>query len=338
MNEALPIIDTAKFSEHLRVRGIRPEQQQILITNFKGSQQEQDLSAPTNCAGYGRIHHFRRPQPHPWPSNPLPIDPAARALGLPQLDEIQAQVFQNAICSWRCWYCFVDFDLLSANPAHAQFMSADDLLDLYVAERTRPVVIDLSGGQPDLVPEWSLWMSDAIARRGLTTSVYLWTDDNLSNDYLWRFLKSEEIERLRRSANYGRVGCFKGFDEKSFSFNTKAAPALFYEQFGLMNRLVTAGFDVYGYATFTGTSDNEMHILMSRFVDSLQEQVHPLFPLRTIPLRIGAFTPTKGRMREEHVKAMAVQETAIYAWNAELEKRFCPEQRAANITLHRLSQ
>jgi len=257
---------------------------------------------------------------------------------LPRLDGIQAQVFQNAICSWRCWYCFVDFDLLSANPAHAQFMSSDDLLDLYLAERTRPLVIDLSGGQPDLVPEWSLWMSDAIARRGLTTSVYLWTDDNLSNDYLWHFLKPEEIERLRKTVNYGRVGCFKGFDEKSFSFNTKAAPALFYEQFGLMNRLVTAGFDVYGYATFTGTSDDEMDVLMSRFIDSLQEQVHPLFPLRTIPLRIGAFTPTKGRMREQHVTAMAVQETAIHAWNAELEKRFSPEQRTANITVHRLSQ
>jgi uncharacterized Fe-S cluster-containing radical SAM superfamily protein len=338
MNEALPIIDTAKFSEHLRVRGIRTEEQQILITNFKGTKQEQDLSVPSNCAGYGRIHHFRRHQPHPWPSNPLPIEPAARALGLPHLDEIQAQVFQNAICSWRCWYCFVDFDLLSANPDHARFMSSDDLLDLYLAERTRPVVIDLSGGQPDLVPEWSLWMSDAIARRGLTTSVYLWTDDNLSNDYLWRFLKSEEIERLRRTANYGRVGCFKGFDEKSFSFNTKAAPELFHEQFALMSRLVLAGFDVYGYATFTGTSDRGLDILMARFVDSLQERVHPLFPLRTIPLRIGAFTPTKGRMREEHVRAMAVQESAICAWNVELEKRFSPEQRAANITLHRLGQ
>jgi uncharacterized Fe-S cluster-containing radical SAM superfamily protein len=311
MNEALPIINTSKFSEHLRVRGIRTEQQQILITNFKGSQQEQDLSVPTNCAGYGRIHHFRRPQPHPWPSNPLPIDPAARALGLSQLDEIQA---------------------------HAEFMSADDLLDLYLAERTRPVVVDLSGGQPDLVPEWSLWMSDAIARRGLSRSVYLWTDDNLSNDYLWRFLKPEEIERLRRTANYGRVGCFKGFDEKSFSFNTQAAPDLFYEQFRLMKRLVTAGFDVYGYATFTGNSNDEINILMSRFVDSLQEQVHPLFPLRTIPLRIGAFTPTKGRMREEHVKALAVQETAICSWNAELEKRFSPEERAADITAHRLGQ
>jgi hypothetical protein len=217
-------------------------------------------------------------------------------------------------------------------------MSADDLLDLYLAERTRPVVIDLSGGQPDLVPEWSLWMSDAIARRGLSASVYLWTDDNLSNDYLFRFLKPEEIERLRRNANYGRVGCFKGFDEESFSFNTKAAPDLFYEQFRLMKRLVTAGFDVYGYATFTGNSNDEIDILMSRFVDSLQEQVHPLFPLRTIPLRIGAFTPTKGRMREEHVKALAVQETAICAWNSELEKRFGPEERAANITAHRLGQ
>jgi len=105
-----------------------------------------------------------------------------------------------------------------------------------------------------------------------------------------------------------------------------------------MSRLVRAGFDVYGYATFTGTSHHGLDILMARFVDSLQERVHPLFPLRTIPLRISTFSPTKARMREEHVKAMAVQEEAICAWNAELEKRFSPEQRAANITLHRVGQ
>lgn len=106
----LNIIDTKKFSAHLRRRGLLRAEKRILITNFRGSKQGEDFTVPPNCDGFGRIHHFRRRQVPPWPENPLPIDPAAKALGLGEIDTVEAQVFQNAICSWRCWYCFVDFD------------------------------------------------------------------------------------------------------------------------------------------------------------------------------------------------------------------------------------
>ena len=50
------------------------------------------------------------------------------------------------------------------------------------------MVLDLTGGQPDLVPEWILWMMCELRARGLERKVYVWSDDNLSNDYFWRFL------------------------------------------------------------------------------------------------------------------------------------------------------
>lgn len=140
--EALTIIDTEKFSASLRSRGVKHDQRQVLVTKFSGSEQEKDLSQPANCGGFGRIHHFYRNQGPDWPDNPLPIDPVTHALGLPHADSIKAQVFQNAICSWRCWYCFVDFDLLSANLSHSEFKTANELLDLYLAEPERPLLID----------------------------------------------------------------------------------------------------------------------------------------------------------------------------------------------------
>ena len=142
-------------------------------------------------------------------------------------------------------------------------MSADELIDLYLAENDRPKIIDLSGGQPDLVPEWGLWMADSLSRRGLDQDVYLWTDDNLSNDYLWNCLSRDEIRRLASYRNYGRVGCFKGFDEHSFSFNTLAGRELFKNQMVLMRRLIDTGFDVYGYATFTSDDDTNLAALMA---------------------------------------------------------------------------
>ena len=33
--------------------------------------------------------------------------------------------------------------------------------------------------------------------RGLEGSVYLWSDDNLSNDYFWQHLGSEDIDLIR---------------------------------------------------------------------------------------------------------------------------------------------
>lgn len=329
-------IDTEKFSSALRKRGIDTAERRILVTRFDGSRQSQDFALPANCRGFGRIHHFRRFQGEGWPLNPLPIDPALDALGLSHSDSLEAQIFQNAVCSWRCWYCFVDFDLLSANPEHSAFKTVGELLDLYLSEPYRPVVIDLSGGQPDLVPEWVLWFADELKERHLDKSVYLWSDDNLSNDYLWRYLNSEEIRRLIAYPNYGRVGCFKGFDEHSFSFNTRADASMFSVQFQLMKRIVRAGFDVYGYATFTSDSDENIFRLMADFVDRLQSEVHPLFPLRTVPLRIREYTPTLNRMGAVHERALKIQEIAVAAWKEQLERRYPRVTRQKRIYEHRM--
>lgn len=249
---------------------------------------------------------------------------------------MQVQVFQNAICSWRCWYCFVDYDLLSGNQKYAEFKTAAELLDLYDAEPQAPRVIDLSGGQPDLVPEWSLWMADELRRRGKANSVFLWSDDNLSNDYLWRYLSDLEVERLASYRNYARVGCFKGFDETSFTFNTNAEPELFLRQFDLMHRLVCAGFNVYGYVTLTSNDRSFIRNRVARFVDLLQEKINPKFPLRVIPLRIRQFSPTRSRMKQEHQQAMDIQQEAVDAFVYELKTRFTDSERERNIFEHRI--
>jgi uncharacterized Fe-S cluster-containing radical SAM superfamily protein len=329
-------IDTEKFSSKLREKGIDLKEKKILVTKFVNSEQGHDLTLPPNCSGFGRIHHFKRATNNHFPLNPLPIDPACHALGIPETDIMQVQVFQNAICSWRCWYCFVDFSLLSANPNHSEFKSVSELLDLYEAETFKPPIIDLSGGQPDLVPEWCLWFADEIQKRGLQNRIYLWSDDNLSNDYLWQFLSRSEISRLASYKNYGRVGCFKGFDEDSFAYNTLAEPSLFNNQFKLMRRLVDAEFNVYGYCTFTATSDSLIRNKMQAFVDRLQSEVHEYFPLRTIPLEIVAYTPTKKRMQQDHYRSIEIQKLAIEAWNEEIHSRFSGETRALKIHDHRL--
>lgn len=327
----LPVIDTAAVSARYREAAARPEERRLLVTDFRGSQQEQDLTDPTNCDGLGRVRHFRRRTSPGWPPNPLPIDPASRFLGLAPADTIRAQVFQNAVCNWRCWYCFVPFNLLSAHPKHSRWVTAGELVDLYLREQNRAPVIDLSGGQPDLVPEWVPWTMQALRDRGLEGSVYLWSDDNLSNDYFWQYLGDADRELIRTFRGYGRVGCFKGFDAESFAFNTAAAPGLFDRQFDLFGRLVALGVDVYAYVTLTAPSADGIADRVARFMDRLQS-VSLLLPLRVVPLEVQVFTPVESRLSPARRDALVHQRRAVESWTQELEDRFPAAVRGLPIT------
>lgn len=315
------MIDTDSFSARLRERAVRLDRRELLVANFAGSGQEPDLRDPPNCGGVGRIRHFTRATSDAWPENPLPIDPALAFLGRPRSDSIRAQVFQNAACNWRCWYCYVPFNLLSAVEKLGAWMSADTLVEQYLAQEDRPDMIDLTGGQPDLVPEWIPWTIEALERAGVADSVYVWSDDNLSNDYFFRYLTTDVQRRVAEHPGYGRVCCFKGFDETSFSFNTKATPELFDRQFELFRRLLATGMDLYAYATFTSPSPEAIPTAMASFVDRLQ-RIAEVLPLRLVPLEIAEYGPVLPRIRDEHRRSLDVQQVAIAAWQEELAKRF----------------
>ena len=325
------MINTDDWSSQWRRAGIDVDTGRVLVTNFLGTEQEPDLSEPPNCGGLGRIRHFKRATSQGWPSNPLPIDPARKALGLGPGDSLRAQVFQNAVCNWRCWYCFVPFNLLSANRKYSEWVTAHELVDLYLEQPARPMMIDLTGGQPDLTPEWVPWMIREIQARGLEDSVYLWSDDNLSTDYFWRYLGDEDIELLSSAENYGRVGCFKGFDEESFSFNTLADGSLFNRQFDLFRRFVDIGVDLYAYVTLTSPTYGGIADRIRRFVDRLQT-VHENLPLRTVPLEIQVFAPVQSRVKDEQREALRVQQMAMEAWCRELEGRYTLKERTSQIT------
>lgn len=328
-------IDTEKVSATLRRKGIDIETKRVSITNFLGSDQEKDFKDPSNCNGFGRVRSFKFSTSSNWVNNPLPILPAAKALGLKPDSTIRAQVFQNSICNWRCWYCFVDFSLLKGDEKHSSLLTADELVDLYLKESDPPPMIDLSGGQPDLTPEWVPWMMEVLTKKGLDDKVYLWSDDNLSNDYLWKYLSASQIEMMLKYKLYSRVSCFKGIDEKSFALNTKADPKLFTNQFDLCSRLIETGFDLYGYITLTAETSTNFETAVPKFLDQLQNK-NQMFPLRVIPLEVKMYQPLAPRMNDTFEDMMKGQYPALEVWNKELEKRFTREQLNLPITEIRL--
>ncbi|MEV6829276.1 radical SAM protein [Amycolatopsis sp. NPDC051102] len=318
------MIDSDSWSPELRLRGLDQDKRAVSLSVLADSSQEEDLSEPANCSGLGRIRHFTHTTANGWPDNPLPWLPARRHLGAGAVPSAgcKAQVFQNSVCNWRCWYCYVPFSLLRGDPAKSRFVTADDMVDMYLGLDDRPVVLDLSGGQPDLVPEWVVWTMEALRERHAQDRVFLWSDDNLSNDYLFRYLTEDQLEVLSSYQGYGRVGCFKGFDDTSFAFNTGALPELFDRQFTLFERLLTIRPDTYAYVTFTAPAIPPTGAIsaMRRFADRLQALDDTLLA-RTTPLRIDVFTPVAPRMRSAHQTALTVQEAMVDAWNTVLAER-----------------
>jgi len=61
-------IDTDAVSARYRAQAVDLENQRLLVTNFRGTEQEQDLSEPPNCEGFGRLRHFRRVTCAGWPA------------------------------------------------------------------------------------------------------------------------------------------------------------------------------------------------------------------------------------------------------------------------------
>jgi hypothetical protein len=173
-------------------------------------------------------------------------------------------------------------------------------------------------------------MMRELKQRGLDRSVYLWSDDNLSNDYFWRFLTPDDINLVSGYANYGKVCCFKGFNRESFAFNTAATPDLFDQQTALFARYVELGIDVYGYATFTTPHEHRIAEDMGTFVDRLQS-IRPNLPLRVVPLEVQVFAPVPGRMTDQHQRALEIQWSAIRSWNYELERRFSADLRRTPV-------
>jgi uncharacterized Fe-S cluster-containing radical SAM superfamily protein len=307
---------------------------EFLLARISGSDQEKDLSRPPNCNGFGRIRHFKRWLDDDW-LDPLPMDPMSKSLKVPYVDLVEAQVFQIASCNLRCWYCFVPDNLKKGNQISASSFTGQEMIDLFACADNQVRLLDLSGGNPELVPEWLVDTMKALDKRGLKEHVYLWSDDTLTTDYFFQFLSKEERKIICEYPHYGKVGCFKGFDESSFHFNTNLGKAFYKQQFELFSRYLEMGLDIYGYVTFTSDNIEGIDGKINDFINRLKK-IHPLLPLRIVPLKIVLFSPVEQRINVTYETAMINQLVVHKEWQKQLraiynEDQLC--QRICDISL-----
>jgi uncharacterized Fe-S cluster-containing radical SAM superfamily protein len=327
MLEKSKAIKVDEFGSYLRDMLIDKDNQTILISDLRSSEQSTDIHN-INCEGYGRVWHKSIESEPSWGEIVLPYYPAAWKLGISRAEASIIQVFQTAGCNYRCWFCYVDYKLLKADLKRSKRFSASDIVNLLTKESFIPKVIRLSGGQPDLTPEWTIWMMRALINEGIHKSTYLWLDDNLSNDYAWRYLSDEDWELMLNYSNFGRVGCLKGFDDTSFNFNTHAPSEHFSRQLDILSRLVKTGLDVYVYLVMTTPSLDKVGDKIEILLDKLQK-IHPNLPLRVSPLKIKPYTPTSSRMNTTEALSMEQnQYHVLNTWKESLHRRYSSDQLA----------
>ncbi|MDW9970420.1 hypothetical protein GOB98_10515 [Sinorhizobium meliloti] len=306
----------------LRDKLVRRAEQQILVAHLIGSHQAEDEYSYVNCEGVGRERVYTSFQLH-FDERQRPGPAAARFGRLETGRPIRTQVFQVAGCDLRCWYCFVDFQLLSGLNNRGRWLTAQDLFELMKSSGEYPPVIELSGGQVELVPEWTLWMMRELERLRLDGEIAVWSDDNLTSDFFWRFLSPTEQSYVKSFPRYSRAVCLKGFDEESFEVNTGFPGEIFLRQIEILNRLISEDFPLVIYLTVVDKArpDEVVEAKMASFAQIL-EAIRPGLSRDVIPLRMASFRNMMRRANSHRLEMFGLQRARFCAWQKTVETHF----------------
>lgn len=331
-------IDPTKMADYFREKAFRPNTKEVFISKIPPEELAGSTFAKINCDGYGILRKSVTNRAEDWPEINILSEVASSKLGVAPDDLKTTQIFRNGACNYRCWFCFVDFQYLKCNPELGDYKTAEELLDLHTKEPEPARIISLTGGQPDITPEWTLWTMQALEQKNMQDTHYLWQDDNLSSYSLWNHLKPEEIEHMRNYKNYGRATCIKGISPENFYKNTNSAPANFYRQIDVLKKLVIEGFDIYTYLILLEEDVVHAQKAIPLLLDTIQKDVHPNMPLRIFPSKVVEYNETIKRSNPIRERMLQNQYALLEIWNSEMEKRFSAKEREVpksqvNLTL-----
>ncbi|HCC06718.1 MAG TPA: hypothetical protein DEP72_00935 [Clostridiales bacterium] len=327
--------DLKANNEVLRSKIIDLDNKHIRLVRVGSTDQTKDIQLDTNFGGYGRIKSFKGEAKDNWPVNIIQLKEVCKNLSMPYSNKLKAQIFQLVGCDLRCWYCFVPNDSLKPNEDISDWVSAEEMIDAFVNQSETNQLIDLSGGNPALVPEWVLWMIRELRKRNIEDKVILWSEDNLSSDMFFEKLSKEEIQEIVTNKNYARLCCLKGYNEESFAFNTGLNKEGFKFQFERLKKLYDTGMIIYPYVTMTTPNLGNLKNDVKTFVDKLQD-IDEKLPLRTILVQIKEYEITKERIEASSRKSLEEQSLinqleVAKVFMDELTDRYSKDEIAENI-------
>lgn len=177
---------------------------------------------------------------------------------------------------------------------NSKFFSAKELVDMYLSLDVPPKNIDISGGSPDLVPEFIYWFLKELENRGLMGKVSIWVDSNLEYEH-FRTLSPDVVSYIAEFPNIMFLCSLKGWDEESASLNARSKN-VFKNQIKGIEFLIKSKIPFYFYLTFVSVN--------SKITPDIKELFRILYcidrsvPLRAIVLKVSSFSAMSSKSIE----------------------------------------
>ena len=200
---------------------------------------------------------------------------------------------QVGACNLNCFWCFVSDELREGKIG--DYFSVKDVIKMWRSNEEKGI-LRITGGEPFLAPEFLIEIGQELKKLE-EKQRYLWIDTNLlgkNYDSVAKNLSDLEIP-------FGICGCFKGFDEETFKFNTKAPKNLFSKQFinaqTILNNLYNNG-ELFFYVPeiLENINEKEIEKKINSFYEQLVLKVHKLAPLRVTILKIKEYEANKEKL------------------------------------------
>lgn len=202
-------------------------------------------------------------------------------------------------CNLNCHYCFVDSDLRNAK--NGEYFTGDEIVELFFNEFPNRGMFRISGGEPFLAPGFILDVARKMSASG-KKGYYLWVDTNL----LGSFYK-EVLLTMNALVPYGVCGCFKGFDEEDFAYQTNAPSTRYANQFRNARKIIQT-IDGMGEAFFyipeitEKISEAEVREKIRTFIQK-QQDIHQNLPLRTTVLELKEYNTNKDSIKKDRLES-----------------------------------
>jgi len=199
-------------------------------------------------------------------------------------------IFQIAKCNYRCWYCYVDRQLLLGQEAVddvqlAHWFTPEEIIGMF--KESGKKVLRLSGGEPTLYPNF---MTE-LARWMIGQDSLLWFDTNMSTgkDFFEAWEGYFDLHYTSKP-HAGIVGCFKGFCSEDAM---NMAGANLDEQFVFAERLIKQrDLEVFFYVPGLVCRGASPSVVKS-FFDRMRKDIDEYAPLRTHVLQIKNYSSTE---------------------------------------------
>jgi len=282
-----------------------PKEGKVFLANFNNSLMIRDVKEK-----YSEIHQFWRRKTYVKDEDkllpsylrefPEPYQVAQYYCGGTWNDYNSPFTIQIGFCNLDCFWCFVSDEL--KNGTTGRFFSAKEIINIWATNEDKGI-LRLSGGEPFLAPDFIIELGKEI-RKCNNSRLYLWIDTNLLGTGYERVVK--KLSTL--DIPFGICGCFKGFDEKDFEYNTRKNGKLFYKQFinakEILNNLGKKG-ELFFYIPeiLEKIKSDEIENKIFSLIELLTSKIHPLAPLRTTILYIKEYEINKEKMHKQRLES-----------------------------------